>query len=235
MAQPLFNDYLIHFCGKDKTARRAQGVLESILRRRVFIPSACPLFDDPSGELERRKLQAHAQMVCFTDLRFQDLDQHIAKFGPYGIAIRKDSPPARRCAPVHYVEPGSLAQRTSQQLSEGIKYLQELQRRGKLDRNWNFPRQLKQFDDLRVASLQDIKTRIENEWRFVPLEEGEVLKFGPRDVRFVLVQTWDQAVRWNRRLNSPRRRHLYPYGRAGVLAIPTELLVQSPDESENGH
>lgn len=225
MAQALFNDYLIHFCGKNKTARRAQAVMEAILKRGVFVPSACPLFDDPTGELKRRKLQAEAPMVCFTDLRFQNLDQHIEKFGPYGIAMRKGSPPARRCGPVHYVEPGSAALRTSVRLSEGIRYLQKLQKKGKLDGQWDFPRQLQQFDDLRTATLQDIKTRNENEWRFVPTGQEDVLRFSPRDVRFVLVETWKQAVRWNRRLNDRTLKHLYPYGRAGVLAIPTELVA----------
>jgi hypothetical protein len=100
MPAPLFNDYLIHFCGKNKTPRQAQAVLQSIIRRRKFIPSQCPLFDDPEKTLERRRLQAWASMVCFTDLRFQDLHHHVKKFGPYGIALRKDSPPAQRCNPV---------------------------------------------------------------------------------------------------------------------------------------
>jgi hypothetical protein len=225
MAAPLFNDYLMHFCGKNKTARQAQAVLESILRRGRFIPSESPLFDDPDGELERQHLQAWASMVCFTDLRFEDLHQHVRKFGPYGIALKKDSPPATRCEPVHYVPVGSAAQRNSRDLSEGIRRLLELQRRGKLDPGWEFPRLLKAFDDRRVASLQDIKTRQENEWRFIGTEADDALAFAPHDVRFVLVQTWSQAARWNDRLNDPRQPHLYLYGRAGVMAIPVELLL----------
>lgn len=225
MAPFLFNDYLMHFCGKGKTPRQAQAVLESILRRGRFIPSKCPLFDDPDHALEEQHLQAWASMVCFTDLRFQDLNQHVRKFGPYGIALRKDSAPARRCNPVHYVEVGSFDQRNSRRLSDGIRHLLDLQRHGKLDPNWDFPRQLRAFDDRRVASMQDIKTREENEWRFIGNDADDVLEFAPGDVRFVLVQTWSQANRWNQRLNDPRQPHLQPYGAAGVMAIPVELLL----------
>ena len=225
MAHPLFNDYLMHFCGKNKTPRQAQGVLGSILRRGYFIPSQCPLFDDPRGALARRHLQAWASMVCFTDLRFHELYQHIEKFGPYGIAIKKDSPPAARCDPVHYVQVGSRAQRNSRRLSEGIRYLNALQRRGKLEWDSDFPRVLQEYDDRRVATLQDIKTRNENEWRFISMKKDDHLRFAPRDVRFLLVDTWAQAVRWNRRLNDRRVKDLSPYGRAGVMAIPVELLL----------
>src|SRR3954465_13864050 len=159
MTAPLFNEYLMHFCAKNKTPRQAQAVLESILRRGRFLPSRCPLFDDPDGALEREGLQAWASMVCFTDLRFQDLHHHMRKFGMYGIAIKKDSELARRCEPVQYVEVGSHAQRNSRRLSEGIRHLCRLQRQGKLDTGWDFPRMLKEFDDRRVASMQDIKTR----------------------------------------------------------------------------
>jgi hypothetical protein len=225
MPAPLFNDYLMHFCGKNKTPRQAQAVLESILRRGRFIPSRCPLFDDPDGSLERRHFQAWASMVCFTDLRFQDLEHHMQKFGMYGLAVKKDSEPARRCQPVHYVEVGSLTQENSRRLSEGIRHLRDLQRQGKLDRNWDFPAALKAFDDLRVATMQDIKTRDENEWRFIGLRKDDVLEFAPRDVRFLLVETWTQANRWNQRLNDPREEYLSPYGRAGVMAIPVELIL----------
>src|SRR3954451_6248044 len=158
MSVPLFNDYLMHFCGKNKTPRQAQAVLESILRRGRFIPSKCPLFDDPDGSLERQHFQAWASMVCFTDLRFQDLQHHMQKFGMYGLALKKDSDLARRCQPVHYVEVGSMTQEKSRRLSEGIRPLRDLQRQGKLDRNWDFPAALNAFDDLRVATMQDIKT-----------------------------------------------------------------------------
>jgi hypothetical protein len=225
MTARLFNDYLIHFCGKNKTPRQAQAVLESILRRGRFIPSKCPLFSDPDGSLEARHLQAWASMVCFTDLRFQDLHQHIQKFGPYGIAIKKGSEPASRCQPVHYVEVGSAAQRVSHRLSEGIRHLCELQRQGRLERGWDFPAALKDFDGQRVALMQDIATRNENEWRFIGRRREDVLPFAPRDVRFLLVETWTQANRWNQRLNSPREEYLNPYGRAGVMAIPVELIL----------
>jgi hypothetical protein len=225
MSAPLFNDYLMHFCGKNKTPRQAQAVLESILRRRKFIPSRCPLFDDPDGSLERQHLQAWAAMVCFTDLRFQDLEHHMQKFGMYGLAVKKDSEPARRCQPVHYVQVGSLTQENSRRLSEGIRHLCNLQRQGRLDRDWDFPAALKAFDDLRVATMQDIKTRDENEWRFIGLRKDDVLEFAPRDVRFLLVETWTQANRWNQRLNDPREEYLSPYGRAGVMAIPVELIL----------
>ena len=49
MPAPLFNEYLMHFCGQRKTPRQAQAVLDLILRRGHFIPSRCPLFDDPTG------------------------------------------------------------------------------------------------------------------------------------------------------------------------------------------
>jgi hypothetical protein len=228
MPAPLFNEYLMHFCGQKKTARQAQAVLDMILRRGHFIPSRCPLFDDPAGELERQHLQAWASMVCFTDLRFQDLEAHVRKFGPYGIALKKDSTPARRAQPVHYVEVGSDIQRNSRQLSEGIRHLLNLQRTGKLDKSWDFPRLLKEFDDRRVASMQDIKTRNENEWRFIGARKDDVLTFAPHDVRFLLVETWTQALRWNARLNDPSERHLHPYGRAGVTSIPVELLLGNP-------
>jgi len=227
---PLFIDYLIHFCGKEKTPRQAQAVLESILRRKKFIPSPCPLFDDPDKALERKGLQAWPNMVCFTDLRFQDLHLHVKKFGPYGIALKKGSKPAARCNPVYYVEVGSLAQRNSHRLTEGIDHLLELQQNGKLPKDWDFPRLLKEFDDRRIASFQDIKTRDENEWRFIGNDKRDVLDFAPADVRFLLVETWSQALRWNRRLNSPRTRHLAPYGRAGVMAIPVELILGSPPD-----
>jgi hypothetical protein len=84
---------------------------------------------------------------------------------------------------------------------------------------------LQEYDDRRVATLQDIKTRNENEWRFIPTRQDRVLEFAPRDVRFPLVDTWEQANRWNHRLNDPSVKHLAPYGRAGVMAIPVELLL----------
>lgn len=228
MPAPLFNDYLMHFCGKNKTPRQAQAVLESILRRGHFIPSPCPLFDDPDNSLEKRHLQAWASMVCFTDLRFHELEAHVKKFGPYGIALVKDSDPARRTQPVHYVEVGSEAQRNSRRLSEGIRHLLNLQKRGELDESWDFPRLLKEFDDQRVALMQDIKTRNENEWRYIGKRKDDRLEFAPRDVRFLLVETWSQALRWNQRLNDPREMHLHPYGRAGLMTIPVELLLGSP-------
>jgi hypothetical protein len=222
----LFSDYLMHFCGQNKSPRQALAVLESILRRREFVPSLCPLFYDPDKQLERRKLQAWATMVCFTDLRFQDLHHHVEKFGPYGIAIKKNSPPAGQCTPVHYIDVESDELRNSSRLSEGIRHLNNLQKRGKLDESWDFPARLKEFDQRRIAVFQDIRTRDENEWRFIANDErGDVLKFEPRDVRFLLVDTWDQAVRWNHRLDDPREEHLYPYGKAGVLAIPVELMI----------
>ena len=221
----LFSDYLMHFCGKGKSARQALAVLEAILRRREFVPAPCPLFYDPDKEIERRKLQAWASMVCFTDLRFQDLHHHVDKFGPYGIAIKKDSPPARQCTPVHYIDVDSDELRNSRGLSEGIRHLNNLQRRGELDSAWDFPARLKEFDRRRIAVFQDIRTRDENEWRFISTREGKAMRFGPRDVRFLLVETWDQAVRLNRRLNDPREGHLRPYGKVGVLAIPVELMV----------
>jgi hypothetical protein len=230
--QALFNDYLMHFCGKNKTPRQAQGVLESILKRRQFIASRCPLFNDPEGRLEKEQLQAWASMVCFTDLRFQDLEPHVAKFGPYGIALKKDSAPARRCSPVHYVQVGSETQENSRMLSEGIRHLLQLQKEGTLDKDWEFPRQLKEFDDRRVASLQDIRTRIENEWRFIGTEKERVLEFEPEDIRFLLVETWAQAVRWNRRLNDPGEEDLYPYGKAGVMAVAVEMLLGAKDEAQ---
>ena len=225
MSAPLFNDYLMHFCGKNKTPRQAQAVLEAILRRGEFIPSRCPLFDDPEGELERRHLQAWASMVCFTDLRFQDLEQHMKKFGLYGLAIKKDSELARKCQPVQYIEVGSGAQENSRRLSEGIRHLCNLQRQGRLERNWDFPGALKAFDDQRVALMQDIKTRDENEWRYIGTRKDDRLTFAPRDVRFLLVETWTQANRWNLRLNDEREEYLSPYGRAGVMAIPVELIL----------
>jgi hypothetical protein len=227
MPAPLFNEYLMHFCGKNKTPRRAQAVLESILRRGQFIPSPCPLFNDPDKSLERKGLQAWASMVCFTDLRFHELHQHVDKFGPYAIALKKGSAPACRCNPVHYVEVGSLAQRNSRRLSEGIRHLLDLQRQGKLNGAWDFPRLLKEFDDQRVASLQDIKTRNDNEWRFIATQNDDALEFDPHDVRFLLVDTWKEALRWNRRLNQARVKYLFRYGRAGVMAIPVELLIGS--------
>jgi hypothetical protein len=230
MTAPLFTEYLMHFCAQRKTPRQAQAVLESILRRGRFIPSRCPLFADPDGELEREGLQAWASMVCFTDLRFQDLHFHMKKFGMYGIAIKKDSALARRCEPVQYVEVGSTAQRNSRRMSEGIRQLCEMQRQGRIDRNWDVPRVLKELDARRVASMQDIKTRNENEWRFIGLRREDVLEFEPRDVRFLLVETWTQANRWNQRLNDAREQSLYPYGRAGVMAIPVELLIGTAPE-----
>ena len=223
--QTLFSDYLMHFCGQNKTARQALAVLESILRRGEFVPSPCPLFYDPDRQLERRKIQAWANMVCFTDLRFQDLHRNLEKFGPYGIAIKKDSPPAKLCTPVHYIDVESDELRNSSRLSEGIRHLNNLQNRGKLDDRWDFPARLKEFDARRVAAFQDIRTRDENEWRFISTGQGQVLRIEPRDVRFLLVETWDQAVRLNRRLNDEREEHLVPYGRAGVIAIPVELMV----------
>jgi hypothetical protein len=73
--------------------------------------------------------------------------------------------------------------------------------------------------------MQDIKTRDENEWRFIGLRKDDVLEFEPRDVRFLLVETWTQANRWNQRLNDEREASLFPYGRAGVMAIPVELIL----------
>jgi len=115
-------------------------------------------------------------------------------------------------------------------MSEGIRALCEMQRQGKIDRNWDVPRMLKELDARRVASMQDIKTRLENEWRFIGLRKDDVLEFEPRDVRFLLVETWTQANRWNQRLNDARERGLYPYGRAGVMAIPVELLIGTAPE-----
>jgi hypothetical protein len=221
----LFSDYLIHFCGQRKTPRQALAVLEAILRRGEFVPSPCPLFYDPDKQIERRKLQAWANMVCFTDLRFQDLHHHEEKFGPYGIALKKNSPPARQCTPVHYIDVESDELRVSRGLTEGIRHLNNLQKRGKVDGEWDFPRRLKEFDQRRIAVFQDIRTRDENEWRFISSKDGDVLKFAPADVRFLLVETWDQAVRLNRRVNDESERHLIPYGKAGVLAIPVELMV----------
>jgi hypothetical protein len=232
--QALFNDYLMHFCGKNKTPRQAQAVLESILRRGHFIASRCPLFSDPEGELEKQHLQAWASMVCFTDLRFQDLEVHVAKFGPYGLAIKKDSPPARRSAPVHYVQVGSEAQASSQKLTEGVRHLLQLQREGKVDKGWDFPRWLKEFDDRRVASLQDVRTRNENEWRFIGTERERVLEFTPEDVRFLLVETWAQAIRWNQRLSDPAEECLFPYGKVGVMAVPVELLLGRKHQAQEG-
>ena len=89
---------------------------------------------------------------------------------------------------------------------------------------------LKEFDDRLVASLQDIKTWDENEWRFIGNGKRDVLDFAPADVRFLLVEVWSQALRWNRRLNSPEQKHLIPYGRAGVMAIPVELILGAPPD-----
>jgi len=41
-------------------------------------------------------------------------------------------------------------------------------------------------------------------------------------------RAWTQALRWNARLNDPRQPHLHPYGRAGVMTIPVELLLGAP-------
>jgi hypothetical protein len=89
---------------------------------------------------------------------------------------------------------------------------------------------LKEFDDRRVASLHDIKTRDESEWRFIGNDKRDVLDFAPVDVRFLLVEVWSQALRWNRRLNSSKQKHLLPYGRAGVMAIRVELILGAPPD-----
>jgi hypothetical protein len=221
----LFNDYLLHFCGQNKSADEAQAVLEAILRRREFIPSRCPLFFDPEGRLAKCGRQSWADMVCFTDLRFQDLLVHVKKFGPFAIALRKESGPAGACSPVHYVDAGSAALQAGQFLDAGIRRLRDLQREGKLDGAWDFPQKLAEFDRRRVAAMQDIKTRDENEWRYIPPADGEALRFEAEDVSFLLVDTWGQAVEWNRRLNDESDADLHEYGRAGVMAIPVELLL----------
>lgn len=222
---PLFNDYLMHFCGKEKTPQQAQEVLESILRRGHFIPSRCPLFFDPDEALEKRGRQAWAEMVCFTDLRFQDLHHHVEKFGPYGVAIKKDSHAAQCCSPVHYVPVNSDATHYAKLLESGVEELLRLQQMGSIDPKWEFPRQLQEFDRRRVASLQDIRTRDENEWRFIATRQGDLMLFAPADVSFLLVETFRQASQWNNRLNDPGDKSLAPYGQAGVLAIPVELLL----------
>jgi hypothetical protein len=113
----------------------------------------------------------------------------------------------------------------SQIVSAGIEHLSALRDQGKIAVKSDILDVLRTFDDSRKASFQDIKNRDQNEWRYVATTGNDPLLFDPTDVQFILVRTWDEAKRWNDRLNNGPDKTMTRYGKAGVLAIPFALFA----------
>lgn len=181
-------------------------------------------------EWNERLRKLRVKMTCFTDLPFPALLDHVDTFGTFGIALKKGSSAASKCHPVHYVTPTSPPVVLAN-LTESIRGIVDqviATFREKLDET----AMLEVLDGLREVQetleekrwhfVQDITYLGAHEWRFVPTDAEQLLRFSANDIAFVFVDTWEAAVEWNRKLATDLKR----YGDAGVMAIPVALLQE---------
>lgn len=111
-AQRYVSDELTHFVGRGRPEREQLKLLLEILRTGCLTPP--PHEPEAGGHLTidlsapvSQNLAYDPEAVCFCDIPVGDLDLHIEKYSPFGLAFRKPFVVARGASPVFYVASAS--------------------------------------------------------------------------------------------------------------------------------
>lgn len=106
--QRYVSDELTHFVGRGLPERAQFGLLLEVLRTGTLSPP--PHTPDVEGRVSidraapvSRNLAYEPEAVCFCDIPVGDLDLHIRKYSPFGVAFRKPFLVQRGASPVFYV------------------------------------------------------------------------------------------------------------------------------------
>ena len=172
-----------------------------------------------------------ARMACFTDLPVQALPEHATRFGRFGLALKKDSPPAAKCHPVQYMLPNSRLLQLAvlgEQFRETLRIIHKqrlsisnvlakgpvqkaLRWIGALDAIENDDRaQEMLIEELEKAqkTLEMLQLAYTEDVRHIDQHEwryvdvaNEPLTFAPEDVAFLVVDTTERAQWWNKALH----------------------------------
>ncbi|HEX2021563.1 MAG TPA: abortive infection system antitoxin AbiGi family protein [Candidatus Thermoplasmatota archaeon] len=105
--QRYVSDELTHFVGRHLAGDEARyGLLVEILRTGTLAPHEPGAAGDVAIDLSAPVSSNRAyepEMVCFSDIPVGDLDLHIRKYTPFGLAFQKPLLVARGATPVFYV------------------------------------------------------------------------------------------------------------------------------------
>lgn len=106
--QRYVSDELTHFVGRGRDAESQYRLLVHVMREGRLTP---PPHDadaregvriDPEEPISRNRAY-EPRVVCFSDIPVGDLDLHIGKYSPFGLAFRKPFCVAQGANPVFYV------------------------------------------------------------------------------------------------------------------------------------
>lgn len=200
---------LFHFTAKNYL----KGVLKSNFYPRYSLEDLSNV--TPGTSIYKK---AHIPMVCFCDLLFSQIKDHIDFYGDYGIGLRKKEWGLKKgISPITYVPQKSLSafhiQSISTEISSQLKSIND--RRAIRKQLQNFYKYVKPYDG-KVKNRKNKKNvyRIfyeEREWRFVPknfpvlpvkstrikllskanakMEANEKLIFSATDIKYIIVKT----------------------------------------------
>lgn len=162
--------------------------------------------------------KSYIPMVCFCDLLFSQIKDHIDFYGDYGIGLRKKEWGLKKgISPITYVPQKSLSayhiQSISAEISDKLKNISD--RKAIRKQLQNFYKYVKPYDGL----VKNRKTKTneyrvfyeEREWRFVPkkfpvlavrraktdllsranarMKTEEKLNFSAKDIKYIIVKT----------------------------------------------
>jgi hypothetical protein len=200
---------LFHFTDKEK--------LRGILRSQFFPKYS---LEDLSYATPETSIYAssYIPMVCFCDLLFSQIKDHIDFYGDYGIGLRKKEWGLKRgISPIVYVPYNSISARHIQSIAAEIgRQYAKSAKKGKIREELpNFYKYIKAYQgetfNRRAKTLVSKVFYDEREWRFVPkkfnvIPEAEVrdniiqvqnadmqntatLPFKAADVKYIIVKT----------------------------------------------
>jgi hypothetical protein len=161
---------------------------------------------------------AHTPMVCFCDLVFSQIKEHIEFYGEYGIGLRKDSwAKVKGISPIVYVPENSISASLIQLMATeiGNKLKDDKNKDAVLKQLHNFYTYVKPYNGFvfnkKSKTLEDKIFYNEREWRFVPKEfpvlggvqakKDEIkkanlemqgkskLNFVAKDIKYIIVKT----------------------------------------------
>lgn len=200
---------LFHFTGKDN--------LKEILKSSFFPKYSLEDLRNVTSQ-KSSYIKSYIPMVCFCDLPFSQIKDHIDFYGDYGIGLRKREWGLKKgISPITYVPQNSLSaihiKSISDEISAKLKSITE--RKALRKQLQNFYKYVKPYDgNVKNRKIRRSEYRIfyeEREWRFVPknfpvlakksanskrmlkenkkMEAEESLDFSAKDIKYIIVKT----------------------------------------------
>ena len=195
--EPIYHSNIFwHFCGRDKTEEEAFGILCNILKdknlRRNLTQNSDP-FEEPITDCNGNDtLTWQIQYICFADIPFAFLNNHIATYGNVGLGFKREFIIEKGGQPVLYVPfvddngiqkayPSSISSIIERWGKEWATITQKYQLNSPEDRDLGWKIQFLRKYIKQFSFKDEYCTYYEREWRII-----NHLEFEEKDVTVVI-------------------------------------------------